>query len=133
MNLSIPYAATQPFIRVARGDTPALEFQCSNHPLAYPIAQSICRFTGKSKLAEKYMLMKMISYMQVLMMTEYIRTTIKLREDVYQTLKKEAGAKNISEKINEILIKMLFREKKSLFGTMQKTDLSDLRDHEDRL
>jgi predicted CopG family antitoxin len=75
----------------------------------------------------------MISYMQVLMMTEYIRTTIKLREDVYQTLKKEAGAKNISEKINEILIKMLFKEKKSLFGTMPKTDLSDLRDHEDRL
>jgi len=63
---------------------------------------------------------------------EYIRTTIKLREDVYQTLKKEAGAKNISKKINEILIKMLFKEKKSLFGTMQKTDLSDLRDHEDR-
>ncbi len=67
------------------------------------------------------------------MMTEYVRTTIKLREDVYQTLKKEAGAKNISEKINEILIKMLFKDKKSLFGTMQKTDLSDLRDHEDRL
>lgn len=75
----------------------------------------------------------MISYMQVLMMTEYVRTTIKLREDVYQTLKKEAGVKNISEKINELLIKTLFKEKKSLFGTMQKTDLSDLRDHEDRL
>ncbi len=74
----------------------------------------------------------MISYMQVLMMTEYVRTTIKLREDVYQTLK-EAGVKNISQKINEILIKTLFKEKKSLFGTMQKTDLSDLRDHEDRL
>jgi len=70
--------------------------------------------------------------MRVLMMTEYVRTTIKLREDVYQTLK-EAGAKNISEKINEILIKSLFKEKKSLFGTMQKTDISDLRDHEDRL
>jgi predicted CopG family antitoxin len=68
-----------------------------------------------------------------MMMTEYVRTTIKLREDVYQTLKKEAGVRNISEKINEILIKMLFKEKKSLFGTMQKTDLSDLRDHEDRL
>lgn len=74
----------------------------------------------------------MISYMQVLMMTEYVRTTIKLREDVYQILKKEAGAKNISEKINEILIKMLFKEKKTLFGTMSQTDLSDLRDHEDR-
>ncbi|MCX9075094.1 MAG: hypothetical protein OIN88_10640 [Candidatus Methanoperedens sp.] len=67
------------------------------------------------------------------MMAEYVRTTIKLREDVYQTLKKEAGAKNISEKINEILIKIIFKEKKSLFGTMPKTDLSDLRDHEDRI
>ncbi len=67
------------------------------------------------------------------MMTEYVRTTIKLREDVYQTLKKEAGAKNISEKINEILIKILFKEKRSLFGTMPETDLSDLRDHKDRL
>jgi len=66
------------------------------------------------------------------MMTEYVRTTIKLREDVYQTLK-EAGAKNISEQINEILIKTLFKAKKSLFGTMSKTDISDLRDHEDRL
>ena len=75
----------------------------------------------------------MLSYMQVLMMTEYVRTTIKLREDVYQTLKKEAGVKNISEKINEILIKMLFKDKKSLFGTMPKTDLSDLRDLVDRL
>lgn len=75
----------------------------------------------------------MISYMQVLIMAEYVRTTIKLREDVYQTLKKEAGPKNISEKINEILIKILFKEKKSLFGTMPETDLSDLRDHKDRL
>ncbi|MCX9014497.1 MAG: hypothetical protein OIN89_06865 [Candidatus Methanoperedens sp.] len=66
-------------------------------------------------------------------MTEYVRTTIKLREDVYQTLKKEAGAKNLSEKINELLIKMLYKEKKSLFGTMPETGLSDLRDHEDRL
>jgi len=66
-------------------------------------------------------------------MTEYVRTTIKLREDVYQTLKKEAGAKNMSEKINEILMKMLYKEKKTLFGTMPETDLSDLRDHKDRL
>ena len=69
----------------------------------------------------------------VIQMTEYVRTTIKLREDVYQTLKKEAGPKNLSEKINDILTKTLFKEKKSLFGTMEKTDLSDLRDHEDRL
>ncbi|MDW7727925.1 MAG: hypothetical protein SCH70_12595 [Candidatus Methanoperedens sp.] len=66
-------------------------------------------------------------------MTEYVRTTIKLREDIYQTLKKEAGARNMSEKINELLMKMLFKEKKTLFGTMPVTDLSDLRDHKDRL
>ena len=62
------------------------------------------------------------------MMTDYVRTTIKLREDIYQTLKKEAGVKNLSEKINEILIKILFKEKKSLFGTMPEVDLSALRD-----
>ncbi len=70
--------------------------------------------------------------MHVSMMAGYVRTTIKLRDDVYQTLK-ESGAKNISEKINEILIKMLFKEKKSLFRTMERTDLSDLWDHGDRL
>jgi len=49
------------------------------------------------------------------MMTEYVRTTIKLREDVYQTIKKEAGAKNISEKINEILNKNAFQGEKEPF------------------
>ena len=42
----------------------------------------------------------------------------------------------MSEKINEILYEALFKnknEKKSLFGTMKKTDISDLRDHEDRI
>lgn len=66
-------------------------------------------------------------------MTEYVRTTIKLRDDVYQTLKKEAGTEKVPEKKNEILINALFKEKKSLFGTMEKTDMSDLREHEDRL
>ncbi|MCZ7398734.1 MAG: hypothetical protein O8C62_03480 [Candidatus Methanoperedens sp.] len=60
-------------------------------------------------------------------------TNLMLKSRCLPYLKKEAGVKNISEKINEILIKMLFKEKKSLFRTMQKTDLSDLRDHEDRL
>jgi type I restriction-modification system DNA methylase subunit len=46
----------------------------------------------------------------------------------YQALKKETGEEKMSEKINEILYKALFKEKKSLFGTMEKTDISDLRD-----
>ena len=59
--------------------------------------------------------------------------TIKLRECVYRTLKKETNTKNLSQKINEILMKMLYKDKKSLFGTMPETDLSDLRDHNNRL
>ncbi len=63
----------------------------------------------------------------------YVRTTVKLREDIYQVLKKEAGARGISEKINEILETRLVKRKKSLFGTMPKVDVSDLRDHKDRI
>ena len=39
----------------------------------------------------------------------------------------------MSEKINEILYDALFKKKKSLFGTMKEADISDLRDHEDRM
>lgn len=63
----------------------------------------------------------------------YVRKEIELREEVYQALKKETGEEGVSEKINEILYNVLFKEKKSLFGTMEKTDISDLRDHEDRI
>ena len=68
----------------------------------------------------------------------YVRTAVELREDIYQALKKEVGEKEkeMSEKINEILYEALFKDKnkkKSLFGTMKKTDISDLRDHEDRI
>ena len=63
----------------------------------------------------------------------YVRTAIELREDIYRALKKDTGEKEMSEKINEILYNALFKERKSLFGTMKKTDISDLRDHEDRI
>lgn len=63
----------------------------------------------------------------------YVRTTLKLREDLYRRLKKEAGARGISEKINEILEAKLLKKRKSLFGTMPKADLKDLREHEDRV
>lgn len=62
----------------------------------------------------------------------YVRTTIQLREDVYQMLKKDAGSRRMSEKINKILTEALFKEK-SLFGTMPKTEIGDLRDHKDRI
>ena len=59
------------------------------------------------------------------------KTTITLRDDVYQTLKDKAGARNISNQVNKILIEY-FSKKESMFGTMKQTDLTDLRDHRDR-
>ena len=59
------------------------------------------------------------------------KTTITLRDDVYQTLKETAGARNISNQVNKILIEY-FTKKESMFGSMKKTDLTDLRDHKDR-
>ncbi len=65
-------------------------------------------------------------------MPEYVRTTIKLREDIYHKLKKKSGKKGISEIIGKILEERLIK-KKSLFGTMPEVDTSDIRDHEDRV
>lgn len=59
------------------------------------------------------------------------KTTITLREDVYQNLREKSGARNISNEINKILIEY-FTKKESMFGVMKKSDLTDLRDHKDR-
>jgi hypothetical protein len=59
------------------------------------------------------------------------KTTVTLRDYVYQTLKETAGARNISSQINKILIEY-FAKKESVFGVMKQTDLTDLRDHRDR-
>lgn len=60
------------------------------------------------------------------------KTTVLLREDVYQAIKEKAGARNISKLLNQILIDYLAK-KESMFGVMKHVDLSDLRDHRDRL
>lgn len=59
------------------------------------------------------------------------KTTITLRDDVYQTLKETAGARNISSKVNKILIEY-FAKKESMFGSMKQTEITDLRNHKDR-
>ena len=59
------------------------------------------------------------------------KTTVILRDDVYQTLKETAGARNISNEINKILLEH-FSKTASMIGTMKKTDTADLRDHKDR-
>ncbi|MEA2090443.1 MAG: hypothetical protein U9O89_06795 [Thermoproteota archaeon] len=60
------------------------------------------------------------------------RTTVLLRDDIYEAVKVRAGPKNMSKLINEILVKYLIKGE-SMFGTMPKVDISDLRDHRDRL
>ena len=59
------------------------------------------------------------------------RTTIILRDDIYQILKERAGARNVSDFVNRILAEH-FAKKGSMFGTMRRADVSDLRDHRDR-
>jgi len=60
------------------------------------------------------------------------KTTVILREDVYEVLKKKYGARGMSKAINEILVDALLKGE-SMFGSMKKTSLKDLRDHRDRV
>jgi len=60
------------------------------------------------------------------------KTTVILREDVYEVLKKKYGARGMSKAINEILAEALLKGE-SMFGTMKKTPLKDLRNHRDRI
>ena len=60
------------------------------------------------------------------------KTTVTLREDVYAILKKKYGPRGISKAINDILAEALLKGE-SMFGTMKKTSLEDLRDHRDRI
>lgn len=61
------------------------------------------------------------------------KTTVLLRDDLYDILVAEAGKRKISERINEILAEHLIKKRKSLFGTMRKVDVKDLRDHRERV
>lgn len=59
-----------------------------------------------------------------------VRTTVSLREDIYQRLKR--SGRPISDVVNEILAKE-FRRDHSMFGTMKRVRLDDVRDHKDRV
>jgi hypothetical protein len=61
-----------------------------------------------------------------------MKTTVLLREDLYEILKKKYGPRGISEAINAILAQALLKGE-GMFGTMPKASLKDLRDHRDRL
>ena len=61
-----------------------------------------------------------------------MKTTVLLREDLYEILKKRYGPRRISEAINAILAETLLKGE-SMFDTMPKVSLRDLRDHRDRI
>lgn len=57
-----------------------------------------------------------------------VKTTVLLREDVRDHLLRRAGPRGLSEAINEILAKSLFRSRKSLFGADPWLNPKGLRD-----
>lgn len=59
-----------------------------------------------------------------------VKTTLTVRDDIYARLKQIYGPRGVSKAINEILSERLSKEK-SMFGTMKKTSVKDLRDHRD--
>ena len=68
-------------------------------------------------------------------LSDIMRTTIELRDDIYQKIVKEHGKRRISMAINEILIKYFLKKGKDMFGAdpwLRKADLGDLRDEDDR-
>lgn len=63
--------------------------------------------------------------------TVMAKTTVIVRDDLYEILKRKYGRRAISKAINEILARELLTGE-SMYGTMKKTELRDLRDHRDR-
>ena len=58
-----------------------------------------------------------------------VKTTLTLRDDVYAKLKQVYGPRSVSKAINEILSESLSKQE-SMFGSMKKTSIKDLRDHQ---
>ncbi|MFA5076896.1 MAG: hypothetical protein WC488_00520 [Candidatus Micrarchaeia archaeon] len=65
-----------------------------------------------------------------------LKTTVLLREDVYEMLVREFGKRNVSKGINEYLFEHMFTEnQKDMFAKdkwLQKAGTRDLRDHHER-
>ena len=60
----------------------------------------------------------------------FVRTTIALREDIYQRLKRKGGS--LSEAVNDILSREFARDH-SMFGSTKRVQRGDVRDHRDRV
>ena len=60
-----------------------------------------------------------------------VKTTIILKDEVYEYLVKKVGRRKISETINSILMKQLFTCSKSMFGVDPWLTIEGLRDEEE--
>ncbi|MBS7627038.1 hypothetical protein KEJ51_08430 [Candidatus Bathyarchaeota archaeon] len=60
-----------------------------------------------------------------------VKTTITLRDEIYEYLIKEFGRRRISEAINQALMKQLFKPVKSMFGVDRWLTTQKLRDEEE--
>jgi predicted CopG family antitoxin len=60
-----------------------------------------------------------------------VKTTVILRDDLYEILVRKHGRRKISETINRVLEKNLLKSKKSMFGVDPWLDTKDLRDEEE--
>lgn len=60
-----------------------------------------------------------------------VKTTILLKDDLYEIIVKRFGKRNISKAINESLEKVLMRPKKSMFGADPWLTTEGLRDEEE--
>lgn len=60
----------------------------------------------------------------------YVRTTVSLREDLYQRLKRQELS--LSDAINDVLARSLERDHR-LFDSAPPSSREDIRDHDDRV
>jgi len=60
-----------------------------------------------------------------------VKTTLLLKEEVYERLIKKAGRRRLSSAVNEILEKELFKPKRSMFGVDPWLTTAGLRDEDE--
>ncbi|MBM5805526.1 MAG: hypothetical protein FJZ49_05650 [Candidatus Verstraetearchaeota archaeon] len=60
-----------------------------------------------------------------------VKTTLLLKEEVYERLIKKAGRRRLSSAVNEILEKELFKPKRSMFGVDPWLTTEGLRDEDE--
>jgi len=60
-----------------------------------------------------------------------VKTTLLLKEEVYERLLKMAGKRKLSKAVNEILERELFKPRKSMFGADPWLSTEGLRDEEE--